>query len=68
MAASKPNVVIAQVSAWVGYKGESVRVLAGESFDENDPIVKLYPHFFTSQTTVSRSRIEQATAAPGEKR
>lgn len=66
--ATEPNTVIALVSAWVGHKGKSVMVLTGEAFDRNDPIVKAYPQFFGQPAAVSRSRIEQATAAPGEKR
>ena len=65
--ATEPSTVIALVSAWVGHKGKSVLVLEGEAFDRNDPIVKAYPKFFAAQPVV-RPRIEQATAAPGEKR
>jgi xanthosine utilization system XapX-like protein len=66
MATASPP-VIALVSGYLGLKGESVMVLAGEVFDRNHPLVKQYPHLFGAQP-VRESRVEQATAAPGEKR
>lgn len=68
MAPAKPNIVVALVSGYVGYKGESVKILEGESRSTDDPIVKAYPAFFGPQYVAGGERIEQATAAPGEKR
>jgi hypothetical protein len=66
--ATEQNSVIALVSGYLGFKGKSVQVIEGASFEKNDPIVKLYPHLFGAPATLSRSRVEQATAAPGERR
>lgn len=67
MAASEASVV-ALVSGWLGLKGESVRVLEGEVFAKDDPLVKTYPKLFGPQPRSQRVAVEQATAAPGEKR
>lgn len=44
----------------------------GQLFSADDPLVRKYPQFFTAVELVSTRRaepvIEQATAAPGEKR
>jgi hypothetical protein len=39
----------------------------GESIDSAHPAVKKWPHFF-GPTLLRHAEIEQATAAPGEKR
>jgi hypothetical protein len=59
------DTVVALTSGWFGLNGESVKVIAGDVYRGNDPIVKKYPGHFAPQKT---ERIEQATAAPGEKR
>lgn len=38
-----------------------------ETFDASHPIVRAYPHLF-EPARVSRPAVEQATAAPGERR
>lgn len=61
--------VVALVSGWVGLKGNSIMVLKDDVFASNDPVVKAYPHFFgPHQLRTITPVIEQATAAPGEKR
>ncbi len=51
-----------------------VRLKAGEAWDASDPFVKANPQHFTTdpgrlRRTVASSRtVEQATAAPGERR
>jgi hypothetical protein len=47
--------------------GEKIEVVQGQLFDSNHPAVKAFPTMFGQQDSISRS-IEQATAAPGEKR
>ena len=66
--ATEPQPVIALVSGYLGFKGQSVQILEGALFDRNDPLVKAYPKFFGPQTVSRNARVEQATAAPGEKR
>jgi hypothetical protein len=64
MAVSEPNVVA--LTSFVGRVGtKDVVVLAGEAFAKGDPIVKKWPHLFSR---TAEPRVEQATAAPGEKR
>ena len=45
----------------------------GEAWDADDPLVQLHPNFFTeipvfAKTSRGPVRVEQATAAPGERR
>lgn len=40
----------------------------GERVDEDDPIVQASPGDFMSSTEYGSSNVEQATAAPGERR
>lgn len=61
---AQPNVVIALESGYLGLDGETVLVRKGDVFLKDDPLVKKFPHLFGPQGV----RIEQATAAPGEKR
>ena len=68
MAASEPNIVVALASFVAGVNGKDVVVLAGSLFRANDPVVKKLPQFFSPQGAQVSDRIEQATAAPGEKR
>lgn len=54
--------------------GVAYRLVAGEPWDADDPLVKHRPQFFTKQPVIVKTsahgwvRVEQATAAPGEKR
>lgn len=69
------NVVYAKYSAWVS---PSVQIVEGEAWRADDPIVQKYPQKFADlpkivRTTLPRHLqgeppVEQATAAPGEKR
>lgn len=66
-AAAEPQVVMA-LTSFVG--GASLYVIKGDLFAADDPLVKKHPALF-GPVVVKRSvaeRIEQATAAPGEKR
>lgn len=60
-------------AAFVTMKGGQPRMLnPGALVDSDDPIVKDYPHHFEDVETYVSDRtagtVEQATAAPGEKR
>lgn len=68
MASAEPNIVVALISGWVRMKDESVMVLQGEAYAADHPIVKKYPHFFGPHELRVAPAVEQATAAPGEKR
>lgn len=54
--------------------GRGILVVAGEAWDANDPLVKEHPDMFEEDPRRVRSsrtesgHVEQATAAPGEKR
>ena len=71
-AAADPQVMVA-LTSFVGAVGKAeVYVYQGELYAEDDPIVKKHPTLF-GPVVVRRSVpaapvIEQATAAPGEKR
>lgn len=54
-----------------GADGQRVRLTAGVVWAANDPIVIFRPDLFrplSSETNSVRQPVEQATAAPGEKR
>lgn len=40
----------------------------GDVIQEGDPALKKWPHLFVRQNIYNQAPIEQATAAPGEKR
>jgi hypothetical protein len=67
-AAAEPQIVMA-LTSFVG--GASLSVIKGDLFASDDPLVLKHPKLF-GPVVVKRSapepRIEQATAAPGEKR
>lgn len=48
--------------------GEDRVFRQGEPVRANDPAVKKWPHLFGPQRYYNEPRVEQATAAPGEKR
>jgi hypothetical protein len=65
--AAEPQIVMA-LTSFVG--PAALTVIKGDLFAADDPIVKKYPTLF-GPPALRRSvepRIEQATAAPGEKR
>ncbi len=49
-------------------EGEKIQVFAGQLFDSNHPVVKAAPTMFGQPDIASQRGVEQATAAPGEKR
>jgi len=71
--------VFATFSTWVT---PTVAITKGEAWDENDPVVRSHPDWFSpeppevrtsdgsyTQATAQRAApVEQATAAPGERR
>lgn len=67
MATAEPNIVVALASFVAGVGGEDVIVREGDAFRVTDPVVKKFPKFFGPHR-LRADRIEQATAAPGEKR
>jgi hypothetical protein len=61
----------------VPFQGLRVTLTAGEAWDGDDPLVRSHPALFTDAPAVVRGTgasgvterpVEQATAAPGEKR
>ncbi len=58
-------------SGFVNANGVDIELFAGRAYDAADVVVSLYPHLFSETPVVYTSRgvvVEQATAAPGEKR
>lgn len=66
------SVAIALTTANVTHRGQRVHVQAGQAWDATDPLVAEYPSLFTTDTRALRRTtepvVEQATAAPGERR
>lgn len=70
------RIVYAKATAVLAHAGDRVRIGAGELWDGDDPLVTRYPDMFVDAPNVVRStatengytEVEQATAAPGEKR
>lgn len=70
------KIVYAKTHAVLAHSGDRVLVAAGEMWDGDDPLVERYPDMFIDGPNVVRSTrtdrgyvdVEQATAAPGEKR
>ena len=48
--------------------GLVVRLVKGQVWDADDPFVKTRPQLFIFTEAASRSSVEKATKAPGEKR
>lgn len=69
------RVVYAKFTTWVN---ESTQIVEGEAWRSDDPIVKARPDWFSDMPKIVRTTlprhlqgeppVEQATAAPGEKR
>ena len=69
MPKTEPAVVIALTSGYYGVDDKAILVIEGELFRVDDPVVKKYPASFGPQNAPTDPVvIEQATAAPGEKR
>lgn len=68
------EVVFAKDSTSVRWDGGVVRLAKSQPWDANDPFVRANPSLFSADPSlVARTRpqvapVEQATAAPGEKR
>jgi hypothetical protein len=67
------NIVYAKSDSSVGLNGLIFRLRTGEAWDADDPLVKQHPECFQDHPPFARTsqgieRVEQATAAPGEKR
>jgi hypothetical protein len=69
--AGEPNIVRA-AEAFIGeVDGETLRVVKGDLFEANHPAVRKWPHLFVPihiRYPTASPKVEQATAAPGEKR
>lgn len=68
--ASEPKGIVAAKDAFVAViDGADAIVKRGDLFDADHPLVKKHPNLFGPVTVRSAAPvIEQATAAPGEKR
>jgi hypothetical protein len=69
------SVVFAKSTCSIGGPhGGTVDLVAGEPWDANDPVVQERPEFFSKKPVRVKTSgrgwmpVEQATAAPGEKR
>ncbi len=63
--------VFARADEIVLVNAVEVQLVAGRAYAADDPAVKVYPHLFAASPVVYSSDgavVEQATAAPGEKR
>lgn len=49
-------------------EGRKVEVQKGQMFESNHPVVKAFPAMFGEADSLPRPVVEQATAAPGERR
>ena len=52
-------------------EGKSIQVIQGQMFEDNHPAVKAFPEMFGKIDSIGRNLptpVEQATAAPGERR
>ena len=60
--------MVALTSFICAVDGVTLTVRKDETFTSSDPVVKNYPELFTPRIKATGPRVEQATAAPGEKR
>ncbi len=66
---SKPDTLIVKQSFVGSVNGADVIFREGDSVAANHPAVKKWPQMFAERTVTHESApVEQATAAPGEKR
>ena len=68
MAKAKPNYYRAKEGFGAMVDGELVHVAAGEIVSQGHPIMKRREDHFEPVENFGRFDVEQATAAPGEKR
>lgn len=67
--AEKPAETLVALDSFTGCVSGEVRVFRqGEPIRSTDPAVRKWPHLFGPQRFYNEPRVEQATAAPGEKR
>jgi hypothetical protein len=67
--ASKPAIVVARERFTAEIDGEMFDVDAGDLFEADHPLPKKHPHLFLDPVfRFPTKQVEQATAAPGEKR
>lgn len=69
------NIVYAKSNTSIGLNGLIFRLQLGDAWNADDPLVKRHPECFQDHPPFVRTsgkkgveRVEQATAAPGEKR
>jgi hypothetical protein len=65
------SITIAISSAVVTHRGERISIQAGTAWDAADPVVRAHPEMFSTDARYLRRSeplVEQATAAPGERR
>lgn len=61
--------ILIALQSFVGHDGKEERIFReGEPVRANDPAVKKWPKLFGASRSYNLPKIEQATAAPGEKR
>ena len=68
-----PNIVYANTTCSTGTAdGTVIRLIAGDAWAADDPLVLERPGLFSDEPLVHRTRaapvVEQATASPGERR
>jgi nitrite reductase/ring-hydroxylating ferredoxin subunit len=70
MAKASPGILVASESFICELGGETFDIRAGDLIEPEHPLVKKYPGHFKEPVYrfPAASRVEQATAAPGEKR
>ena len=65
-------ITVAISNTVVSLDGRKVTIQAGTAWDASDPVVRAYPGLFSDDARYLRRSterpVEQATAAPGEKR
>lgn len=66
------NIVVAKQSFYGAVKGQVMDVREGDLFEADHPAVSKWPDMFAPPVlrfpVARKGRVEQATAAPGEKR
>ncbi len=61
----------ARSTTFINVNGVEIKLIEGRAYDADDQAVLQFPHLFSDTPTVYSSYgvvVEQATAAPGEKR
>lgn len=68
-APDRPAETLVALDSFTGSVGGEVRVFRqGEPIRATDPAVRKWPHLFGPQHIRNQPLVEQATAAPGERR